>query len=566
VVRITGGKVYDPANNIEGVVKDIVIDDDGRIVADANGSSRTIDATGMVIFPGGVDVHTHVAGGALNFARGLVPENQRVARKFMHTPELRTGIGGMTPTTFATGYLYAGMGWTTVNEAAVPILSAKHTHEEMHDIPIVDKASLLLMANNELMLDLLEVGEFERAKHVVAWMLGAAKTYGIKAVNPGGVAAWKWGKNASLLHEPIEGYKKITPAQIVAQLAQIVDELGLPHPMHLHQNNLGVPGNVTSTIETMKVLEGHRAHLAHLQFHAYGGHDWGSMKSEAAAIADEFNRHKNLTCDVGAVLFGDAVTITADGPWQHLLYELTGRKWGNLDVENETGCGIVPYVYSDHHLVNSVQWSVGLELLLLIEDPWRVYLTTDHPNGGGFWRYPEIVRLLMDVEFRKGEVRKLPVEAQKRVTLGEIDRQYSFSDIAIITAAGPARALGLTNKGHLGVGADGDVTIYSEKPDKDGVLFAYPRYVLKRGEVVVEEGQVRSMTAGREFIVQPEFDPSIEDFIRPLFQKVYTMSFENYPTEMERLHHPDVVACTPPPGAVRPLPPLPAPPPAPGHK
>ena len=121
MVRITGGKVYDPANGVDGVVKDICIADDGRVVADTNGSStRTIDATGMLIFPGGVDVHTHVAGGALNFARGLVPENQRVARKFMHSPELRAGIGGLTPTTFATGYLYAGMGWTTVNEAAVP--------------------------------------------------------------------------------------------------------------------------------------------------------------------------------------------------------------------------------------------------------------------------------------------------------------------------------------------------------------------------------------------------------------------------------------------------------------
>ena len=63
------------------------------------------------------------------------------------------------------------------------------------------------------------------------------------------------------------------------------------------------------------------------------------MRSEAAAIAEYFNAHPNLTTDAGAVLFGDAVTITADGPWQHLLYQLTGRKWGNLDVENETGCG-----------------------------------------------------------------------------------------------------------------------------------------------------------------------------------------------------------------------------------
>lgn len=543
MLKITGGKVYDPKNHVDGVVKDICIDDDGRIVSQVDGTARTIDATGMMVFPGGVDVHTHVAGSAMNFARGLVPENQRAARKFIHTPERRTGIGGMTPTTFATGYLYAGMGWTTVNEAAVPILSAKHTHEELNDIPIVDKSTLLLMANNEIVLDLMEAGEMERARHVVAWMIWASKVYGVKAVNPGGVAAWKWGKNASTLHEPIEGYKNVTAAKIIAGLAQIIDDLGMPHPLHLHQNNLGVPGNATTTIETMKVLEGHRAHLAHLQFHAYGGHDWGSMKSEAATIAEAFNKNTNFTCDAGAVLFGDAVTITADGPWQHLLYELTGRKWGNLDVENETGCGIVPYVYRGRHLVNAVQWAVGLELLLLIKDPWRVFLTTDHPNGGCFWRYPEILQLLIDVEFRKEQVKRLPPEAQNRIVLADIDRQYTLSDVAIITSAGPARALGLVQKGHLGAGADADITIYPEKPNDQGVLFSYPRYVLKRGQVVVEEGEVRAVTEGHEFVTRPAYDETIEEYIRPLFQKVYTISFENYPTEIERLRHPDVAAC-----------------------
>jgi formylmethanofuran dehydrogenase subunit A len=171
-MRITGGKVYDPANGVDGVIKDICISN-GSVVKDVEGGP-TIDASGMLVFPGGVDVHTHVAGGALNFARGLVPENQRVARKFLHGDTLRAGIGGMTPTTFATGYLYAGMGWTTVNEAAVPVLSAKHTHEELHDTPIVDKSCLLLMANNEMVLDLLEAGEIERARHVVAWLISAA--------------------------------------------------------------------------------------------------------------------------------------------------------------------------------------------------------------------------------------------------------------------------------------------------------------------------------------------------------------------------------------------------------
>ena len=272
MLRIKGGKVYDPANNVNGEIKDICISD-GRIVADVEGG-RTIDATGMVVFPGGVDVHTHVAGAALNFARAMIPEDHRRNTPMVRTAVRRGGIGGSTPTTYVTGYLYAGMGWTTVNEAAVPILSAKHTHEELRDTPIVDKTTCVLMANNEILLDLIEAGELERARHVLAWNIWAAKAYGVKAVNPGGVAAWKWGKDAKVLHEPIEGYHKTTPAKIIAALAGIVDDLGLPHPLHLHCNNLGAPGNVNTTVETMKVLEGNRAHLAHLQYHAYGGDDW----------------------------------------------------------------------------------------------------------------------------------------------------------------------------------------------------------------------------------------------------------------------------------------------------
>jgi formylmethanofuran dehydrogenase subunit A len=539
-LRITGGKVYDPAHGIDGEIRDVFIRD-GKIVSSIE-ADRTIDATGMVIFPGGVDVHTHVAGGALNFARAMIPEDHRRNTPSVRTQVRRGGIGGATPTTFVTGYLYAGLGYTTVNEAAVPILSARHTHEELRDTPIVDKSCCVLMANNEILLDLIEHGELERAQQVMAWNIWAAKGYGVKAVNPGGVAAWKWGKDAKNLFEPVPGYSKLTPAQIIRALAGLVDNLGLPHPLHLHCNNLGAPGNVTTTLETMKVLEGNRAHVAHLQYHAYGGDDWGTMCSESVKIAEEFNRQKNLTTDAGAVLFGDTVTITADGPWQHLLHELTGRKWGNLDVENETGCGIVPYVYKEKNLVNAVQWAVGLELLLLIDDPWRVYLTTDHPNGAAFWRYPEIIQLLMNRDFRREQIQKLTPKALKRIVLPELDREYTLSEIAIITSAGPARALGLPQKGHLGVGADADVAIFNENSDRSK-MFAYPRYVLKGGEVVLEEGEIRKSVDGKGLLVQPPYDESVEKFIRPLFEQYYTMAFDNYPVELERIEHPEVRPC-----------------------
>src|SRR4029079_2264022 len=141
----------------------------------------------------------------------------------MRAKPRRSGLGGMAPTTFATGYLYAGMGFTTLNEAAVPVLSPRHKPEALDDISIDAKTSLALMANNEILLDQLQKGEYERAKQVVAWYLWAAKSYGIKAVNPGGVAAWKWGKDAKQLSSPIEGYSTLTPGTIVTQLAQICD-------------------------------------------------------------------------------------------------------------------------------------------------------------------------------------------------------------------------------------------------------------------------------------------------------------------------------------------------------
>ena len=237
------------------------------------------------------------------------------------------------------------------------------------------------------------------------------------------------------------------------------------------------------------------------------------------------------------MLFGNTVTITADGPWQHLLYELTGRKWGNLDVENETGCGVVPYVYKEKNLVNAVQWAVGLELLLLIDDPWRVFLTTDHPNGAAFWRYPEIMQLLMDADFRKEQLKQLPDEgAGADRAAGPRPRVHARTrSRSSPRPARPARS-GLPQKGHLGVGADADVAIFNDNKDA-AEMFSLPA-VRPQGRRVSSSRRARSGTRSRasQFASKPDYDPAIEDYLRPLFQQHYTMSFENYPVAESCVH------------------------------
>ena len=73
----------------------------------------------------------------------------------------------------------------------------------------------------------------------------------------------------------------------------------------------------------------------------------------------------------------------------------------------------------------------------------------------------------------KAQMAKINQEALDHSGLRDLaSREYTLNEIAIITRAGPARLLGLAAKGHLGVGADGDVTIYEEQADKERMFAA----------------------------------------------------------------------------------------------
>ena len=534
MLKITNGEVYDPANGINGEVRDICIDE-GRIVdsvddARALGADRTIDATGMVVMPGGVDMHAHIAGPKVNNARKMRPEDHRLD-PVPRTALTRSGVGKTVPSTFTTGYRYAAMGYTTAFDAAVPPIAARHAHEEFSDIPVIDKGFFVLMGNNEYIMQRIAAGEREGMRHYVAWLLRATRGYAVKMVNPGGVEMWKSLSNSHGLDEEVTGFG-VTPRRIIQSLAEASMDLRLPHPVHIHCNNLGVAGNWETTLETMKSLDGRRGHMAHIQFHSYGGNPGELFVSRVAQLAEYVNTHSNITVDVGQILFGDTTSMTGDGPLEYLLHQVTGRKWVNVDVENEAGCGIVPIEYKDSSHMHTTQWAVGLEWYLMMRDPWRIALSTDHPNGASFISYPQVIRLLMDREYRREALKKVNQKAIAKTSLPDLDREYSLFEIAIITRAAPARILGLKQKGHLGIGADADVTIYDKCEDREK-MFSVPRYVIKEGEILVEDGSVHRETFGKTLYVSPGYDTAVEKDIREYFKKYYTIEFENYPVQLE---------------------------------
>ena len=513
---LKNGIVYDPANEVNGEKMDVMFKD-GVIVDNVSADAEVLDVTDKIVMPAGIDPHAHVAGPKLVVGRLYRPEDSRrgVTQK---TSVIRSESGFSIPSCPATGYRYSRLGYGTVVEAAMPPLEAKHTHEEIATIPQIDIPAMPLFGNNWFVM---EYAKDNNIEDIAAF-----------------VSAWA------------------------------NEMLNLPHSIHIHPNDLGHPGNVPTTIETMDavkdVKKGSKAaevrdqvmHLCHLQFHSYTGNSWKDAGSGAEEIAKYINSHDHITCDVGQVTLDETTTMTADAPMEYDLFKLSGLKWTNKDIECETAAGIIPCIYSGKNPVNTLQWAIGLELFLHIDDPWKVCLTTDHPNAGPFTRYPRIISWLMS-NYRRMEMienREVHKWAEKRTTLATLDREYDFYDIATISRAAPARIYGFTDRGALTPGYRADIAVYDINPNDIDPSRQYAEiekgfnvadYTIKDGQILVKDKEIVKVKESQNIWVNvkgwEQNEQKVIDNIMPFFTQYYSVKWENYPVHDHYVSNPIVV-------------------------
>tara|TARA_B100001245_G_scaffold134926_1_gene100059 strand:- start:463 stop:2127 length:1665 start_codon:yes stop_codon:yes gene_type:complete len=536
ITKLQNARIYDPINRINGKIKDLYIKNGHIIDKPKHGEkvSTTINLKNKIIMAGGIDIHSHIAGGKVNLARLLLPEEHR---KYLYSSseKLRSGSGLGTCSSFHIGYKYAKLGYSAVFEPAVLPSNARSAIIEMSDIPFIDKGTYTVLSNDDFLLKLIQKKTNQKKiNDYVAWILHSTKGLGIKIVNPGGINAFKFNQRTLDLDEKNKKYG-ITPRSILKVLTKSLVDLKAPHPIHVHGCNLGVPGNVNTTIKQISAVEGKPMHLTHIQYHSYDNKGDKKFSSGANLLAENINKNKNITCDVGQIMFGQTVTASADTMSQYRNHHFAHpKKWICADIECDAGCGIVPFEYRDKNFVNSLQWAIGLELFLLIKDPWRIYLTTDHPNGAAFTAYPRIIKLLMDKSYRDNEFEKINKQAQKSSVLKNLKREYSLYDIAILTRAGPAKVLGLNNIGHLGLGAKANITVYNDKQDKEE-MFEKPFMVLKDGEIIVKNGNIQKVFNGKFYTAETDYDKSIEKEIKSYFEKYIGRRMENFKIQNQEL-------------------------------
>lgn len=539
LIKLTGGTVYDPANGIDGEVRDIFIED-GKIVA-WDGKRRIDEEYGLkgrVVMAGAIDPHTHIGGGKVTIARMLMPEDHH-GQEHAHNALCRAGCGHAIPSTLTAGYRYAEMGYTACFEPAMLPANARQAHMEMGDTPMVDKGAFVMLGSDDFLLrSMMEKKDFAFIKDYIAWTMHAAQALAVKVVNPGGISAFKFNQRKLDLDEKHAHYG-LTPRDIILTLGRGLRELGVTHPLHIHGCNLGVPGNVDTTLATIVAAQGLPLHLTHIQFHSYGTEGDLKFSSGGPRVAELLNKHPNISIDIGQVLFGQTCTASGDSMRQYgNTRSAHPKKWVVMDIECDAGCGVVPMKYRDKSFVNALQWAIGLELFLMVDDPWRIFMTTDHPNGAPFTCYPHLIRLLMDRGFRNDMLQKIHPQAQKATILPTLTREYSLYEIAIMTRAGPARSLGLKDRGHLGPGASADITVYENNDDREA-MFAKPMFVFKNGEVIVRSGMIVKVVQGATHVARPQYDKGIEKSLKAYFDRYHTVRMENFRVSDEEIVHGD---------------------------
>jgi formylmethanofuran dehydrogenase subunit A len=502
LTRLVGGRVFDPTAGEQGVRRDLWIEGD-RIVEGSEfdhwdaAAAHQIDVSGCVLMAGGIDLHTHIGGGKITLARMLLPETKPLE---------------YLPTTIATGAAYAAMGYSAAFEPAMIACNARQAHAEMADTPYLDTGAYVLLGNESILLRLLSEGAPQSLiNDYVAWTVTATQAIGVKVVNAGGIDAFKFNAREMDVDTPHPRWG-VTPAQVIRALAVAVFEIGMPHPLHVHCSNLGAAGNIKSTLATIRAADGYPIHLTHAQFHSYGAEGTQGFSSAAAALVDALNANPNVTIDVGQIMFGQTVTISGDTMHQYKNTRFAKpRKSVLVDIECQAGCGVVPFQYRNRQYIHSLQWAIGLELFLMLDDPSRVFLTTDHPNGAPFTSYPHLIRLLMDRSYRATALNEIHSDAAAASQLCGLDREYSLNDIAIMTRSAPAALLGLQSIGSLRPGAFADVVAYRDQEDKEK-MFAQPQCMIRRGQIVSLSSQggpsvahlpVKKVT----HTVRPNFDP-----------------------------------------------------------
>ena len=441
---LRGAHVVDPLNGVNDIA-DVAIED-GKIAAVGPGltgeARETIDLTGLVLQPGIIDSHVHL-GEMWGSPYG---------------PKM-LAMNGVTTGLDMAGPLYnildnvpkygAGINMAILHFASPPYSLSSNAPSKQEMVDLIEKS----LADGALGVKLLG-GHYPLKPDV-------SRTLVQTALERRAYVAWHAGTSE-------------------------------------HGSNL------EGMIEAVEMADGYPLHLAHINAYCRG-----AIKNEieeANIAIDYLKRNPNIFCESYiSPKNGTRLTCSEDGTIQSKVTGNCLRHFGFSEDRDGVRKAIMAqkaFVIrdaGDHS--DLVTGSEGLKL-------WEA---ADSDVGGSFNINPPIPRILLaqakrddgsfvvDAISTDGGCIPRNVILSQGLSLVKLD-VLTLPEFVQKTSLNPARMLRLTQKGHLSVGADADITVYDYATQTPKCSFVEGRKVLWNGEVVGKSATVICTERGQKAI------------------------------------------------------------------
>ncbi len=540
---IKNGLVFDPINNIQGEIKDILIES-GKIIEKFSSEKdvREIDAKGKTVIPSAIDMHTHVASQQVNWAR-LLGTDHNIFKKTWNGLTLRN-----------TARDYISNGYTFIVEANVFPSLAKQTIFNFKQLPILDKA-MLLNVSNFWPLEL----EFQRGKITdMAVFLSdlISKTYGFgfKVYNPFENEAW----NLRELKQDISQTGRLynfSALDVYENLVKCNEKLGLPHSIHAHvegyetevgKSNLFILLEKLSSLkfETEQKSDSKEKrkqifHIAHANTYAPDG--------DNKKLIDFLNERPQIDIDLAFLGFNQLnPVITSD---RRLINSMLKEdiidnpyKLVSSALEFEGDSFVSMRNFKKTNYLDCVLWANALDLALNVNNKFQVSLSLNFPNYANLSDIPEIATWLISKDARDSFMKDMNKDFLKTHSLIESDKVLTFSDFVCLTRASPSKSLGLGKiKGNLGIAADGDINIInidinnidiSKEHQSLKKALLEVECVIKAGNIIKKGENINLDLEGSIFWSNGDFNIENREFIlnkkKDFYQKYSSVFYDSY--------------------------------------
>ena len=546
---IKNGLVFDPLNNIEGEIKDILIESSKIVEKFSNETDvKEINADGKTVIPSALDIHTHVASQQVNWAR-LLGTN---INKFNEIWQ------GLTLKNIAKNYI--SNGYTFIIEANVFPSLAKQTIFNFKQLPVLDKAMLLNISNYWPLELEFQRGKIEDMAIFLSDLLSKTYGFGIKIYNPFENENW----NLKELREDISQSGRLynfSALDIYENTVKCVETLALPHSTHVHidgyENEIG-NRNLITVLEKIKSLDiktkqeidsnlnrEQILHIAHANSYNYDGNNQNLIKF--------LNENQNFDIDVSFIGFNQInPTITSD---RRLINSILTENINDnpnklissaVEFEGDSFVFFRNLKKSDYIICNL--WANALDLALNVKNKFQVSFSLNFPNYANISDIPEIATWLISKTAREKFMENMNKDFIKNNPIFHNEKELSFSEYICLTRVSPAKSLGIANiKGNLGLGADGDLNILNINIEELDISKKYGElkkalsnidYVIKTGKIVKKESELNLDLNGSIFWSSGRVKMKERDFImtkkKDFYQKYYSIFYDSLKDSVDK--------------------------------